>query len=139
LERTDETGAEAVASLFRRHGWQVILHRFDPHFLHLDTLFCMVDRGLALACTDVLDDDLLVRIRDLGIDLVPVGYKHARALGCNLLSLGDHRVVAAAGCANIASVLAERGYRTVEIDVGEFTRCGGGIHCLTMPLARAPG
>ena len=26
----------------------------------------------------------------------------------------------------------------VPLDVSQFTRCGGGIHCLTMPLARRP-
>jgi arginine deiminase len=94
-ERTDEEGAEALARIFRRKGWEVVTYRFDPHFLHLDTLFCLADRELAMACTDVLDDAFVARLGALGIDLMAVGYKEARQLGCNLLALGDGRVVTA--------------------------------------------
>lgn len=138
-ERTDEEGAEALAALFRRRGWRVILHRFDPRFLHLDTLFCMVDRDLALGCPEILGSEFIERLADEGIELLPAGLEATRALGCNLLSLGDRRIVIPAACAGIAPALAARGYRSIAIDIGEFTLCGGGIHCLTMPLSRRPG
>ena len=137
--RTDEAGAHALGSIFRRKGWQVVTHRFDPHFLHLDTLFCMADSNLALACTDALDESLLARLEDWGIDLMPVAYKEARKLGCNLLSLGDKRVITAGTCSRIDVELACRGYRSIAVDLSEFTACGGGVHCLTMPLRRAAG
>jgi len=138
-DRTDQAGAEALAAIFRGRGWEVITYRFDPHFLHLDTQFCLADRNLAMACTDVLDDDFLGRLVALGIDLMPVGYKEARRLGCNLLALGDRRVVTAGTCSRLDAQLAVRGYRAIALDLSEFTMCGGGVHCLTMPLRRAPG
>jgi len=138
-ERTDEAGAEALATIFRGRGWEVITCRFDPHFLHLDTQFCLADRHLAMACTDVLDDDFLTRLHALGIGLIPVGYKEARRLGCNLLALGDKRVVTAGTCSRTDAELAGRGYRAIAVDLSEFTMCGGGVHCLTMPLRRAAG
>ncbi len=137
--RTDERGAEAVAALFRRQGWEVILYPFDPHFLHLDTIFCMVDSGLALACTDVLDDAFLARLERLGIELIPVTYKEARRLGCNLLSLGSRRVVTSGTCPGADQELARRNYRVIRVELDEFITCGGGVHCLTMPLERDPG
>lgn len=137
--RTDEAGAHALGSIFRRKGWQVVTYRFDPHFLHLDTLFCMADRGLALACADVLDETMLARLEAWGIDLMPVAYKEARRLGCNLLSLGQRRVVTTGACTRIDVALASRGYRSIAVDLSEFTACGGGVHCLTMPLGRAAG
>lgn len=137
--RTDKAGAEALAAIFRRKGWEVLTYHFDPHFLHLDTLFCLADRNLAMACTDVLEEQLLARFDDLGIDLMPVGYKEARRLGCNLVALGDRRVLTSGTCSRIDAELAVRGYRAIALDLSEFTMCGGGAHCLTMPLKRAAG
>lgn len=138
-DRTDEAGAEALARIFRRQGWEVVTTRFDPHFLHLDTMLCFADRDLAVACTDVLDDRFIARLEALGIALMPVGYKEARRLGCNLLALGERRVVTAGTCSRVDAELSRRGYRSIAVDLSEFTMCGGGVHCLTMPLARAAG
>jgi len=135
-ERTNEGGAEAVCELFRAAGWRTLTYRFDPHFLHLDTQFCMVDDGLALACTDVLRDDFLRQMEAEGIELIPVSYKEAQKLGCNLLALGDRRVIASASNARVTEELRQRGVQVDVVDVSQFERCGGGIHCLTMPLAR---
>lgn len=138
-ERTDEAGAHALGGIFRHKGWKVITYRFDPHFLHLDTLLCLADRDLAVACTDVLEETLLTELDQLGIDVVSVGYKEARRLGCNLLALGDRRVVTAGTCSRVDAELACRGYRAIAVDLSEFAMCGGGVHCLTMPLKRAAG
>jgi len=138
-ERTDEAGAEALGAIFRRKGWQVLTYSFDPHFLHLDTLLCLADRDLAMACTDVLEDTLLETLTDMGLDLMPVSYKEARRLGSNLLALGERRVLTAGTCSRLDAELAVRGYRAIAVDLSEFTLCGGGVHCLTMPLRRAAG
>lgn len=135
--RTNDEGAEALASIFRRRGWRAMLHHFDPHFLHLDTIFTVVDRDLALGCRDVLDDAFMAEMERGGMDILPVSYKDARRLGCNVVSLGDRRVLTSVDNAAVNAQLAARGYELVPVDISQFTRCGGGIHCLTMPLARA--
>ena len=136
--RTNEEGAEALAAIFRRRGWRAMLYRFDAHFLHLDTIFAMVDAGLALGCRDVLDDAFMDAMAREGVEILPVGYKAARRLGCNVVALGDRRVLTSVDNADVNSQLEARGYELVKLDVSQFTRCGGGLHCLTMPLARAP-
>jgi len=136
-ERTSQRGAEAVCELFAAAGWRTMTYRFDPHFLHLDTQFCMVDDDLAVACVDVLHDDFLRALTAEGIELIPVSYKEARRLGCNLLALGRRRVVASGGNMRVAAELRRRGVRVEMVDVSQFERCGGGVHCLTMPIARA--
>ncbi|MET0373282.1 MAG: arginine deiminase family protein [Rhizorhabdus sp.] len=136
-DRTDEEGADSVAEIFRGQGWDVLIYRFDPHFLHLDTQFAMVGEGIALACTDVLSEDFLALIKHHGIQTIPVSYKEARALGCNVLSLGDRRVLASADNGRVNALLEARGYLIETVAIDQFTRCGGGVHCLTMPLARA--
>ena len=80
-ERTTPAGAAELAGMFRRRGWEVLVHLYDPHFLHLDTIFCMLDEGHALACVDVLDDGFLAAVAARGITLLPVTYKEARRRG----------------------------------------------------------
>jgi len=138
-ERTDDDGADNVAEIFRAQGWEVLIYRFDPHFLHLDTQFAMVGDGLALACTDVLSEDFLVTLKRHGIETISVSYKEARALGCNVLALGERRVLASADNERVNALIRARGYAIETVEIDQFTRCGGGVHCLTMPLARAPG
>lgn len=136
--RTNDEGAEALAAIFRRRGWRVIFYHFDAHFLHLDTIFAVVDADLALGCLDVLDDHFVEAIRREGVEILPVGYKAARKLGCNVVSLGDRRVLTSVDNFDANAQLAARDYHLIPLDVSQFTRCGGGLHCLTMPLARRP-
>lgn len=136
--RTNDEGAEALAAIFRRRGWRAVLHHFDAHFLHLDTIFAMVDGETALACRDVLDDGFIAQMEDGGIELLPVSYKDVRKLGCNVVSLGGGRVLTSVDNVRANAQLAARGYDLIPLDLSQFTRCGGGVHCLTMPLARQP-
>jgi N-dimethylarginine dimethylaminohydrolase len=138
-ERTDERGANALARLFEARGWKAILYRFDPHFLHLDTQFTIVDRDRAVACVDRLEGDFLRQLEALGIDLVPVTYDEVQNLGANIFCLGEGRLVSSADNSRVNAVLEGLGYEVAAVEVDQFTRCGGGIHCLTMPLARETG
>ncbi len=138
-DRTTKEGAEELAAIFDRRGWRALLTRFDPEFLHLDTLFTMVDRNRAVACVEALDDGFLATIADLDIGVVPATCAEVHALGPNLLSLGKGRLLSSSDNRRINGELERLGYRVEAVDIGQFTRCGGGVHCLTMPLARLPG
>lgn len=135
--RTDDHGASALARFFERHSWRALIYRFDPHFLHLDTQFAMLDAHRALAAVDVLDDDFINEVQALGIELLPVTYKEVQRLGANVLSLGRGRILVAAENGRVNAELTRLGYNVVAVELDQFTRCGGGAHCLTMPLARA--
>lgn len=138
-ERTTKAGAEALAAIFEQRGWRALLTRFDPHFLHLDTLFTLVDRNRAVACVEALDDCFLATIADLDIGITPATCAEVDALGTNLLSLGRGRVISSRDNPRINAALERLGYDVTGIEIGQFTRCGGGVHCLTMPLSRLPG
>jgi N-dimethylarginine dimethylaminohydrolase len=138
-DRTDKAGANALAALFEARGWRAIQTRFDPRFLHLDTLLTLVDRGHAVACVDALEDEFLGALIELEIDIIPATRAEVDALGPNLLALGGGRVLASADNRRINGELEQLGYRVGAIEIDQFTRCGGGVHCLTMPLSRLPG
>jgi N-dimethylarginine dimethylaminohydrolase len=138
-DRTSRAGAEALAAIFERRGWRALLTRFDPGFLHLDTLFTLVDRNRAVACVEALEDGFLATLAELDISIVSASCAEVDALGPNLLSLGRGRILSCHDNARINGELERLGYRVDAVDIGQFTRCGGGVHCLTMPLSRLPG
>jgi N-dimethylarginine dimethylaminohydrolase len=134
--RSDLDGARQFASWFEEKGWQAKLVRFSEHFLHLDTLFCMVSDRLAAACLDVLEDDVVAWLRGLGLELVPVSYKDASRAGCNVLALGDDRVISPRENADLNARLRAQGIRVYDPEYGLFTRGGGSVRCTSMALAR---
>ncbi len=138
-ERTDRAGAEALARIFEERGWRAILTGFDPRFLHFDTQFTMLDRGRAVAAVEGLEADFLTELQALGIGIVPSRYDEVQKLGSNLFSLGGGRLFSPADNERVNAELEQLGYSVIRVEIDQFTRCGGGMHCLTMPLARLPG
>ncbi len=134
--RSDAAGAAALARLFEARGWVAITTRIEPRHLHLDCLFGMLDSRRALACAEALEPRFVARMEALGIELIPVSATEVDRLGANVLSLGDGRIVSAAGNERINALLTRLGYRVAALALDQFARCGGGVHCLTMPLAR---
>jgi N-dimethylarginine dimethylaminohydrolase len=134
--RTDLAGAEQFAGWLRAEGWELRVEPFDEHFLHLDVLFCMAAPGLAVACLDVLPDSFVDWLRGHGIRCLPVPYREAMALGCNILSLGAERVISARASVRLNAALRAEGLTVLDPDLSLFTAGGGGPHCLTCPLRR---
>jgi N-dimethylarginine dimethylaminohydrolase len=135
-ERTDQLGAEAVGALFAERGWEVVYARFEPEYLHLDTIMTMVAHDCAVVLPDALENTILTKLRALGIKLIIATAQEVRRLSANFLSLGDNRVLAPQHSERLAALLGREGIEVIEVDIDQFTRCGGGPHCLTMPLAR---
>ena len=137
-ERTTKAGARALGRMFERFGWEVVYPCLDPHYLHLDTQFTMLSSDWAVGCVESLGDGFVDRMTGLGIDIVPASREEVGRLGANLLSLGLGSIIAPAGNDRLNRLLESIGFEIIEVDVDQFTRCGGGVHCLTMPLARQP-
>jgi N-dimethylarginine dimethylaminohydrolase len=135
--RTDLEGAGQFAGWLREEGWEVRVEPFDEHFLHLDVLFCMAAPGFAVACLDVLAEGFVDWLRGHGIRCLPVPYRDAMRLGCNILALGEGRVVSAARSRELNAALRAEGLSVLDPELSLFTAGGGGPHCLTCPLARA--
>jgi N-dimethylarginine dimethylaminohydrolase len=135
-ERTNLIGAEALGNFFEREGWSVIYTPVEPDLLHLDTHFCMLERNLALGCVEKLAPAFLERLDEFGIKIVPVRVEEISSLGCNVLSLGRKRVISTGSAPRVDQALAELGFEVHTIRLDQFTQCGGGVHCLTMPLWR---
>lgn len=137
--RTDAKGAAEFISWFEEAGWTCRMIHFPEHFLHLDVIFCMVAENLAIAAVDVLDEADLEWFREQGIRILPVSYREAmRDMGCNVLSLGKDRVVSPRHSVRINQMLRAEGLTVLDPELNQFSRGGGSIHCMTMPLRRQP-
>jgi arginine deiminase len=138
-ERTTAAGAAQFAGWFRDKGWETRTVPFPEHFLHLDVIFSMVADGLALAVTDVIDDEHLDWFAGNGIRLLPVSYKEAmREMACNVLSLGNDRVVSPRHSRRVNDMLRAEGLTVLDPELELFAQGGGSVHCMTMPLLREP-
>lgn len=137
-ERTTREGAEEFTALFKKRGWQAHLQPFPEHFLHLDVIFTMAAENLAMVCTDVVPESFLQFLAGEKIRVIPVTYKEAMSLGCNVISLGKDRVMTSRHNRTVVQKLRAEGLTVVDPDFPEFAKGGSGIHCLTMPLKRDP-
>lgn len=63
---------------------------------------------------------------------VPAGEEYA----CNVLGLGD-TVIAPAGYARTAAMLAHHGFRVLPVPVSEFAKADGGVTCLSLIYTEA--
>jgi N-dimethylarginine dimethylaminohydrolase len=135
-ERTEEPAAHQLAGWLEQQGWQVRLQPFDPHFVHIDVLTCVVAPGLAVICEEAAPPGLADWLRATGLELIEVSYRDAFGLGANVMSLGEDRVISTAGAAALNDKLRAMGLRVYDPDLWPFTMGGGGPHCLAQPLRR---
>ena len=91
---------------------------------------------LLVACVEALEDWLVEWLCGRGFDFIEVGYREARNLGANLVSLGRQRVLAMKGCEQLIGQLRARGFEVFAPDLSMFTLGGGGVHCLCQALRR---
>jgi N-dimethylarginine dimethylaminohydrolase len=137
-ERTQEQAARQVAGWLEGEGWEVLLEPIAEHYVHIDVLLSMLAPKLAAVCVDAASDRLVDWLRAKGIELVPVGYRDAMLVGCNVLSLGGDRVISTAQSTDLNEKLRALGLTVYDPDLTAFTLGGGGPHCLAQALRRDP-
>ena len=134
--RTQEVAASQLAGWFREDGWEARVQPIPERYVHIDVLVAVLGEKLAAACTEVLPAAAVEWLRGKGFDLIEVSEEQAFTLGVNAISLGDERVISAAGAEELNAALRDRGLAVIEVDLSMFTLGGGGPHCLSQALRR---
>src|SRR3990167_703200 len=106
----------------------------DPHWYHLDTAFCPLPQGQAIAyekafarkSVDALD-------HAFGANIIWVAETDARNFACNAIAIGRSIIMHRAS-AELKSALKQRGFEVIEADVSEFIKAGGACKCLTLEI-----
>jgi N-dimethylarginine dimethylaminohydrolase len=135
-ERTEEPAARQVAAWFAEEGWDVHRAPIAPHFVHIDLMVCMLAPQCAAVCKDTTDDDVLDWLTSKNIELINCSYRETMKLGCNVLALGEDRILSTAENRDFNAKLRAAGFTVYDPDVSMFTLGGGGVHCMAMPLRR---
>ena len=110
------------------------LELVDPRWYHLDTAFCPLPQGQAIAyekafarkSVDALDDAF-------GANIIWVAEQDARSFACNAISIGRSIIMHSAS-AELKFTLKQRGLEVIESDVSEFIKAGGACKCLTLEI-----
>ena len=137
-ERSEQAGAEQVAGWFREGGWEATLVPIPAHFVHLDVLIGIVGPKLAAVATECLEDYVVDYLKGLGFDLLDVSYNDAIHLGCNVMALGDDRVISLEHNTGLNEKMQALGLKVSSPPFTMFTYGGGGVHCYSQPLYREP-
>lgn len=137
-ERSIEPAVRQLAGWFEAEGWEFHTYPFDSHFLHLDVQLGMLAPGLAVACTEVMEPELQQWLRSRGIRLLEVPYADSMNLGCNVVALGDGRVLVPASSKRLISMCRAEGLEVYDPDVSMISAGGGAVHCMCQALRREP-
>jgi N-dimethylarginine dimethylaminohydrolase len=134
--RTQEQAARQLAGWLADDGWEVRVEPIPERYVHIDVLLVVVAERLAAVCVDALSSSFVSWLRGRGFELLEVPADDAFHLGANAISIGDERVISAAGAGVLNEQLRARGLTVTELDLSMFTLGGGGAHCLAQALRR---
>jgi N-dimethylarginine dimethylaminohydrolase len=134
--RTQEPAARQLAGWFEGQGWEARVEAFPEEYVHIDVLLAVLAERLAAVCTEVVSPQLVSWLLELGFELIEVAAADAFTLGANAISLGEDRVISAAGAAGLNEAMRAHGLDVLAPDLGTFTLGGGGAHCLAQALRR---
>ena len=137
-DRTQKAAVEQLKSWVEAEGWAVKTYQFDPFFVHSDVFFVMLTEGLAAMCTDVVEPELVEWVTSRGIEIVEVPFKDAMCLGCNVVALGNDRVMIPAEAKSLHERCVANGLKVYAPDISMISKGGGSLHCLCQPLRRDP-
>jgi N-dimethylarginine dimethylaminohydrolase len=135
--RCNQEGARQVAETLAPLGVELLVVPLCGWSIHLDGHITMLDVDKALVDVASLPYWFLDRLVELGIEPIPRLADEPWAL--NSLCLRPGRIVMSEGQPRTRELLESRGVEVLTIPYGEVQKGGGGIHCSTMELVRAPG
>ena len=110
------------------------LELVNPHWYHLDTAFCPLPEGQAIAYKKAFAGKSVQALNEaFGEGVIWVSDTDAENFACNAISL-DRNVIMYRASAELKLTLKQRGFEVIEADVSEFLKSGGACKCLTLEI-----
>jgi N-dimethylarginine dimethylaminohydrolase len=134
--RSTLRGIEAAAAIMKPLGVEVVPVEFLAKWNHLDMIFSVVAEKLCLYSPDGLPSVYRKLLKERGWRMIEVPLEEVMKTGCNVLSLGEGKVLSFEENAVVNSMLETEGFEVLAPPLREFTKMGGGPHCLTFELQR---
>ena len=137
--RSMEQGARQIAGWMEAEGWEVKVADIDPYYVHIDLMVVMLAPKLAAVCIECTDPEIVDWLRAKNIEIVEVPFQETMALGCNVVALGEDRVLLPAGSKTLKAKLKALGFTIYDPELDMITQGGGGVDCMCQSLIRDPG
>ena len=110
------------------------LELVDPHWYHLDTAFCPLPEGMAIAYEKAFAGKSVAALNHaFGENIIWVSESDAKNFACNAISIGRNVIMHKAS-ADLKFTLKQRSLKVIEADVSEFLKAGGACKCLTLEI-----
>ena len=141
--RTNAVGIARMRELLQPHGAQVISAPlpYGPGpsaCLHLMSLMSLLDEQTALVDLPWLAVETVERLKARGYQFIEINDTERETLACNVLSLGDKRLLALEDNPKTNQKLRQAGFDVRTFPGSELCINGsGGPTCLTRPLLRS--
>lgn len=140
--RTNRQGIEQIREIFAPHDIEVLAaplpHGTGPSAcLHLMSLMSMLDERTILVDLPWLAVETVKLLQSRNFRLIEIDYSERDTLACNVLALGENRVVALQENAKTNQRMRNSGFEVKTFSGDELCiNGGGGPTCLTRPLLR---
>ena len=126
--RADEYTCQTVGNLLDVEV--VPLNIVDPKFYHLDVGFFPLNTETAFYYPKAFDKKSREVLEKLVPNLLELTKEEANGFCANSVVTGNN-VIHQTGTVSFNHKLKELGYNSIEVNLSEFMKSGGGIHCLT--------
>ncbi len=131
-QRTNEAGLALLRRTFPDYEFIPVPH--DE--LHLDVLFTVVGRKKCLADVTRLPAEFIELLKAEGYAVIVADPEEQETLGCNVVCVDDHKVIAAKENSATIRRLKEAGVEVIEVSMPNIVKWGGGPRCMTCPTHR---
>ncbi len=137
--RSHEPAALQLQGWFEAEGWEVMLTDIDPFYVHIDLMVVMLAPKLAAVCLESTDPEVILWLKSKQIEMVAVPFQDTLELGCNVVALGNDRILLPQTSKVLKEKVRALGIKVYDPDVSMITPGGGGVHCMCQALRRDPG
>lgn len=130
--RTDHHSARHIGQVFRKEVLCLELNK--AHFYHLDTCLMALDDKTVFYFPEAFSPASQKALQALIPNLLEITEAEVLNFAANSVVVGQS-VLMQKGNPLMAAQIQNLGYRVITLDVSEFMKAGGGLHCLTGELA----
>ncbi len=109
------------------------LDLIDSRFYHLDTCFFPLNASTVFYYPAAFSPQALKKIPELFRNAIEFSEEEVLGFCANSVRVGKH-VLTQKGVSSFEKKLEKLGYTVHALDMSEFVKSGGGIHCLTLEL-----
>lgn len=126
--RTSRKAAQVVGELLQAEV--VVLELLDERFYHLDTCLFPLNAETVFYYPPAFSQQSRALLEATVPNLLELTEQAAFGFAANSVVVGG-TVVCQQGNGDFVQQLKRFGYRVIEVNVSEFIKAGGGVHCLT--------